>query len=55
VLELRKRDVDLSKGGKTCEKVAKFLASATPEVILDLKKKDTRKKVKYFLEELFYC
>ncbi|XP_056662487.1 UPF0235 protein C15orf40 homolog [Monodelphis domestica] len=35
VLELRKSDVILDKGGKSREKVVKILASTTPEEILE--------------------
>ncbi|XP_012499488.1 PREDICTED: UPF0235 protein C15orf40-like [Propithecus coquereli] len=41
VLELRKSDVVLDKGGKSCEKVLKILASTPPEEIL---KKESKNK-----------
>ncbi|XP_011947446.1 PREDICTED: UPF0235 protein C15orf40 homolog isoform X2 [Cercocebus atys] len=43
VLELRKSDVVLDKGGKSREKVVKLLASTTPEEILEKLKKEARK------------
>ncbi|KAG5204017.1 hypothetical protein JEQ12_001993 [Ovis aries] len=39
VLELRKSDVVLDKGGKSCEKVVKLLACTPPEEILEKPKK----------------
>ncbi|KFO34638.1 UPF0235 protein C15orf40 homolog isoform X2 [Fukomys damarensis] len=44
VLELRKSDVVLDKGGKSREKVVKLLASTTPEEILEKLKKEAEKK-----------
>ncbi|XP_005381524.1 PREDICTED: UPF0235 protein C15orf40 homolog isoform X2 [Chinchilla lanigera] len=44
VLELRKSDVVLEKGGKSREKVVKLLASTTPEEILEKLKKEAEKK-----------
>ncbi|XP_066094269.1 UPF0235 protein C15orf40 homolog isoform X1 [Saccopteryx bilineata] len=44
VLELRKSDVVLDKGGKSREKVVKLLASATPEEILEKLEKQVGKK-----------
>ncbi|XP_030734367.1 UPF0235 protein C15orf40 homolog [Globicephala melas] len=44
VLELRKSDVVLDKGGKSREKVVKLLASTTPEEILEKLKKQVEKK-----------
>ncbi|XP_069320378.1 LOW QUALITY PROTEIN: UPF0235 protein C15orf40 homolog [Eulemur rufifrons] len=44
VLELRKSDVVLDKGGESCEKVVKLLASTTPEEILEKLKKEAKKK-----------
>ncbi|XP_012511992.1 PREDICTED: UPF0235 protein C15orf40 homolog isoform X1 [Propithecus coquereli] len=44
VLELRKSDVVLDKGGKSREKVVKLLASTTPEEILEKLKKEAKKK-----------
>ncbi|XP_043840572.1 UPF0235 protein C15orf40 homolog [Dromiciops gliroides] len=41
VLELRKSDVILDKGGKSREKVVKILASTTPEEILEKLKKES--------------
>ncbi|KAB1277752.1 UPF0235 protein C15orf40-like protein [Camelus dromedarius] len=35
ILELRKSGVVLDKGGRSCEKVVKLLASTTPEEILE--------------------
>ncbi|XP_021574332.1 UPF0235 protein C15orf40 homolog [Carlito syrichta] len=46
VLELRKSDVVLDKGGKSREKVVKLLASTTPEEILEKLKKEAPQKVK---------
>ncbi|KAL0619013.1 UPF0235 protein C15orf40 [Plecturocebus cupreus] len=43
VLELRKSDVVLNKGGKSREKVVKLLASTTPEEILEKLKKEAKK------------
>ncbi|XP_003268500.2 UPF0235 protein C15orf40 homolog isoform X2 [Nomascus leucogenys] len=43
VLELRKSDVVLDKGGKSREKVVKLLASTTPEEILEKLKKEAKK------------
>ncbi|XP_055133381.1 UPF0235 protein C15orf40 homolog isoform X4 [Symphalangus syndactylus] len=43
VLELRKSDVILDKGGKSREKVVKLLASTTPEEILEKLKKEAKK------------
>ncbi|XP_027629340.1 UPF0235 protein C15orf40 homolog [Tupaia chinensis] len=44
VLEVRKSDVVLDKGGKSREKVVKLLASTTPEEVLDKLKKEAEKK-----------
>ncbi|KAB0352908.1 hypothetical protein FD754_017765 [Muntiacus muntjak] len=44
VLELRKSDVVLDKGGKSREKVVKLLASTPPEEILEKLKKQVVKK-----------
>uniref|UniRef100_H0UWU4 Chromosome 15 open reading frame 40 n=1 Tax=Cavia porcellus TaxID=10141 RepID=H0UWU4_CAVPO len=44
VLELRKSDVVLDKGGKSREKVVKLLASTTPEEILEKLKKEAEKE-----------
>ncbi|XP_072806981.1 UPF0235 protein C15orf40 homolog isoform X2 [Vicugna pacos] len=44
VLELRKSDVVLDKGGKSREKVVKLLASTTPEEILEKLKKQVEKQ-----------
>uniref|UniRef100_A0A8C6WAC7 RIKEN cDNA 3110040N11 gene n=1 Tax=Nannospalax galili TaxID=1026970 RepID=A0A8C6WAC7_NANGA len=44
VLELRKSDVVLDKGGKSRDKVVKLLASTTPEEILEKLKKEAEKK-----------
>ncbi|XP_062945836.1 UPF0235 protein C15orf40 homolog [Cynocephalus volans] len=44
VLELKKSDVVLDKGGKSREKVVKLLASATPEEVLEKLKKEAEKK-----------
>lgn len=44
VLELRKSDVVLDKGGKSREKVVKLLASTTPEEILEKLEKEAEKK-----------
>ncbi|XP_052616698.1 UPF0235 protein C15orf40 homolog isoform X3 [Peromyscus californicus insignis] len=44
VLELRKSDVVLDKGGKSREKVVKLLASTTPEEVLEKLKKEAEKK-----------
>ncbi|KAG5198068.1 hypothetical protein JEQ12_007758 [Ovis aries] len=44
VLELRKSDVVLDKGGKSREKVVKLLASTPPEEILEKLKKQVEKK-----------
>nr|XP_012618671.1 UPF0235 protein C15orf40 homolog isoform X2 [Microcebus murinus] len=44
VLELRKSDVVLDKGGKSREKVVKLLASTTPEEILEKLKKEAKKE-----------
>ncbi|XP_011809259.1 PREDICTED: UPF0235 protein C15orf40 homolog isoform X2 [Colobus angolensis palliatus] len=43
VLELRKSDVVLDKGGKSREKVVKLLASTSPEEILEKLKKEAKK------------
>ncbi|XP_017750362.1 PREDICTED: UPF0235 protein C15orf40 homolog isoform X2 [Rhinopithecus bieti] len=43
VLELRKSDVVLDKGGKSREKVVKLLTSTTPEEILEKLKKEAKK------------
>ncbi|XP_051837147.1 UPF0235 protein C15orf40 homolog [Antechinus flavipes] len=42
VLELRKSDVILDKGGKSREKVVKILASITPEEILEKLKRQAK-------------
>ncbi|XP_037367284.1 UPF0235 protein C15orf40 homolog [Talpa occidentalis] len=44
VLELRKSDVVLDKGGKSREKVVKLLASTTPEEILEKLQKQVEKE-----------
>ncbi|XP_068847150.1 UPF0235 protein C15orf40 homolog isoform X2 [Capricornis sumatraensis] len=44
VLELRKSDVVLDKGGKSREKVVKLLASTPPEEIFEKLKKQVEKK-----------
>ncbi|XP_012415471.1 UPF0235 protein C15orf40 homolog [Trichechus manatus latirostris] len=44
VLELRKSDVVLDKGGKSREKVVKILASTTPEEILEKLQKQAENK-----------
>ncbi|XP_006871011.1 PREDICTED: UPF0235 protein C15orf40 homolog [Chrysochloris asiatica] len=44
VLELRKSDVILDKGGKSREKVVKILASTTPEEILGKLQKEAENK-----------
>ncbi|XP_076980440.1 UPF0235 protein C15orf40 homolog [Tamandua tetradactyla] len=44
VLELRKSDVVLDKGGKSREKVVKLLVSTTPEEILEKLKKQAEDK-----------
>nr|XP_058157323.1 UPF0235 protein C15orf40 homolog [Dasypus novemcinctus] len=44
VLELRKSDVVLDKGGKSPEKVVKLLASTTPEEILEKLKNQAENK-----------
>ncbi|XP_003784647.1 UPF0235 protein C15orf40 homolog isoform X2 [Otolemur garnettii] len=44
ILELRKSDVVLDKGGKSREKVVKVLASTTPEEILEKLKREAGKK-----------
>ena len=44
VLELRKSDVVLDKGGKSCEKVVKLLACTPPEEILEKLKKQVENK-----------
>uniref|UniRef100_A0A2K6FVX7 Uncharacterized protein n=1 Tax=Propithecus coquereli TaxID=379532 RepID=A0A2K6FVX7_PROCO len=44
VSALRKSDVVFEKGGKSCEKVVKLLASTTPEEILEKLKKEAKKK-----------
>ncbi|XP_055479005.1 UPF0235 protein C15orf40 homolog [Psammomys obesus] len=44
VLELRKSDVVLDKGGKSREKVMKLLASTTPEEVLEKLKTEAEKK-----------
>ncbi|XP_047396574.1 UPF0235 protein C15orf40 homolog [Sciurus carolinensis] len=44
VLELRRSDVVLDKGGKSREKVVKLLASTTAEEILEKLKKEAKKK-----------
>lgn len=44
VLELRKSDVVLDKGGKSREKVVKLLASTTAEEILEKLKQQVEKK-----------
>ncbi|KAM4826443.1 UPF0235 protein C15orf40 homolog [Thomomys bottae] len=44
VLDLRKSEVVLEKGGKSREKVVKILASTTPEEILEKLKKEAEKK-----------
>ncbi|XP_036133713.1 UPF0235 protein C15orf40 homolog [Molossus molossus] len=44
VLELRKSDVVLDKGGKSREKVVKLWASTTPEEILEKLQKQVEKK-----------
>nr|XP_019599006.1 PREDICTED: UPF0235 protein C15orf40 homolog [Rhinolophus sinicus]XP_019599007.1 PREDICTED: UPF0235 protein C15orf40 homolog [Rhinolophus sinicus] len=44
VLELRKSDVVLDKGGKSREKVVKLLASTTPEEILGKLEKQVEQK-----------
>uniref|UniRef100_A0A8C6FX04 Chromosome 15 open reading frame 40 n=1 Tax=Moschus moschiferus TaxID=68415 RepID=A0A8C6FX04_MOSMO len=44
VLELRKSDVVLEKGGKSREKVVKLLTSTPPEEILEKLKKQVEKK-----------
>uniref|UniRef100_F7BK24 Homer scaffold protein 2 n=1 Tax=Equus caballus TaxID=9796 RepID=F7BK24_HORSE len=44
VLDLRKSDVVLDKGGKSREKVVKLLASTTPDEILEKLKKEVEKK-----------
>ncbi|XP_042527706.1 UPF0235 protein C15orf40 homolog [Dipodomys spectabilis] len=44
VLDLRKSDVVLEKGGKSREKVVKLLVSTTPEEILEKLKKEAEKK-----------
>ncbi|VTJ75793.1 UPF0235 protein C15orf40 homolog [Marmota monax] len=44
VLELRRSDVVLDKGGKSREKVVKLLASTTAEEILEKLKKEAEKK-----------
>lgn len=44
VLELRKSDVVLDKGGKSREKVVKLLASTTPDEILGKLKQEAEKK-----------
>ncbi|XP_070328907.1 UPF0235 protein C15orf40 homolog [Odocoileus virginianus] len=44
VLELRRSDVVLDKGGKSREKVVKLLASTPPEEILEKLKKQVEKK-----------
>ena len=43
VLELRKSDVVLDKGSKSCEKVVKLLACTLPEEILEKLKKQVEK------------
>ena len=42
-LELRKSDVVLDKGSKSCEKVVKLLACTLPEEILEKLKKQVEK------------
>uniref|UniRef100_A0A8C6GC58 BTB (POZ) domain containing 1 n=2 Tax=Euarchontoglires TaxID=314146 RepID=A0A8C6GC58_MUSSI len=44
VLDLRKSDVVLDKGGKSREKVVKLLASTTPEEVLEKLKMEAEKK-----------
>ncbi|XP_011374411.1 UPF0235 protein C15orf40 homolog [Pteropus vampyrus] len=44
VLELRKSDVVLDKGGKSREKVVKLLVSTTPEEIVEKLEKQVEKK-----------
>ncbi|XP_055970044.1 UPF0235 protein C15orf40 homolog [Sorex fumeus] len=44
VLDLRKSDVVLEKGGKSREKVVKLLASTTPEEVLEKLKKQVEKE-----------
>ncbi|XP_006883252.1 PREDICTED: UPF0235 protein C15orf40-like [Elephantulus edwardii] len=44
VLELRKSDVVLDKGGKSREKLVKILASTTPEEILEKLQKQVENK-----------
>ncbi|KAL6087356.1 hypothetical protein STEG23_038176 [Scotinomys teguina] len=44
VLELRKSDVVLDKGGKSREKVVKLLASTTPEEVMEKLKKEAEKQ-----------
>ncbi|XP_021488761.1 UPF0235 protein C15orf40 homolog isoform X2 [Meriones unguiculatus] len=44
VLDLRKSDVVLDKGGKSREKVVKLLASTTPEEVLEKLKTEAEKK-----------
>ncbi|XP_037687351.1 UPF0235 protein C15orf40 homolog [Choloepus didactylus] len=44
VLKLRKSDVVLDKGGKSCEKVVKILASTIPAEILEKLKKQAEDK-----------
>ncbi|XP_006885266.1 PREDICTED: UPF0235 protein C15orf40-like [Elephantulus edwardii] len=44
VLELRKSDVVLDKGGKSREKLVKILASTTPEEILEKLQKQAENK-----------
>nr|XP_034351345.1 UPF0235 protein C15orf40 homolog isoform X2 [Arvicanthis niloticus] len=44
VLDLRKSDVVLDKGGKSREKVVKLLASTTPEEVLEKLKTEAERK-----------
>lgn len=44
VLDLRKSDVVLDKGGKSREKVVKLLASTTPEEVLEKLRTEAEKK-----------
>ena len=54
ISELGKSDVVLDKGGKSHEKVARLLASTTPERILEkLKKQVEKKKIKARNEKCF--
>nr|XP_058157208.1 UPF0235 protein C15orf40 homolog [Dasypus novemcinctus] len=59
VLEPRKSDAVLDKGGKSHDKVVKLLTSTTPEEILEKLKNQAENRqarnAKIILEKLFYC